>query len=101
MVVSLVVCFTVLLLAYRAESFIDRLVQIKERAFDAQKSTEASGPGAVGSSKLVIPDDLEALAMTESETWAQEDVRGIIRERYAQLKDWNKVRIAVGIGEMP
>lgn len=49
---------------------------------------------------ITIPDDLEAFALGEMEPWAQEQVREVIRERYADLKNWNLVRRAVGIGEM-
>lgn len=48
---------------------------------------------------VVIPDDLEAFALEEVELWAQEQVRDVIRERYTDLKDWNLVRRAVGIGD--
>lgn len=45
-----------------------------------------------------IPDDLLAVASQENESWAQEEVIRVIRERYEELKDWNKVRRAMGIG---
>jgi len=47
-----------------------------------------------------IPEDLVALAMTHSEGWAQEDTIKAIRERYEQLRDWNRVRAAFGIGRI-
>jgi hypothetical protein len=47
-----------------------------------------------------IPEDLVALAMTHSEGWAQEDTIKAIRERYEQLRDWNRVRSAFGIGHI-
>jgi hypothetical protein len=47
-----------------------------------------------------IPEDLMALAMTHSESWAQEDTLKAIRERYEQLRDWNRVRSAFGIGHI-
>lgn len=47
-----------------------------------------------------IPKDLEAFALQESELHAQESIREVIRERFADLQDWNLVRRAVGIGEM-
>ena len=47
-----------------------------------------------------IPEDLVALAMTQSEGWAQEDTIKAIRERYEQLRDWNRVRAAFGIGRI-
>lgn len=46
-----------------------------------------------------VPDDLIALAMTEQEAWAQEETIRAMRERYEALRDWNKVRIAFGIGQ--
>ena len=49
---------------------------------------------------VVVPEDLVAIAMTHSETWAQEDTLKAIRERYEQLQDWNRVRSAFGIGSM-
>jgi hypothetical protein len=54
-----------------------------------------------------IPNDLEALALRESEPWAQDDVRAVIREKYRELEGplpaetWQAVRRAMGIGEMP
>lgn len=49
---------------------------------------------------VTVPNDLEALAMTHSESWAQEDTLKAIRERYAELKDWQKVRFAFGVGRI-
>ena len=45
-----------------------------------------------------IPEDLMALAASETETWAQEELVRVIQERYDALKDWNRVRSAMGIG---
>lgn len=47
-----------------------------------------------------IPEDLVALAMTHSEPWAQEDTLKAMRERYAELQDWQKVRFAFGVGRV-
>lgn len=47
-----------------------------------------------------IPEDLVALAMQQSESWAQEDLLRVIRERYDDLRDWNRVRSAMNIGRM-
>lgn len=47
-----------------------------------------------------VPNDLVAVAMQEREAWAQEEVLRAIRERYEELKDWNKVRAAVGVGRI-
>jgi hypothetical protein len=45
-----------------------------------------------------IPEDLMALAAAETEVWAQEELVRVIQERYDALKDWNRVRSAMGIG---
>lgn len=62
---------------------------------------------AIGS--IEIPDDLEAVAMQESEGWARDNERQLMRERFVELaalggtedEVWQKVRRAVGVGEMP
>jgi hypothetical protein len=51
--------------------------------------------------RVEIPNDLEALALAESEPFAQDDVRAVIREKFAELGEWQKVRRALGIGELP
>lgn len=45
-----------------------------------------------------VPEDLVALAMTEQESWAQEETLRAMRERYETLQDWNLVRAAFGVG---
>lgn len=45
-----------------------------------------------------VPEDLVALAMTEQESWAQEETLRAMRERYETLRDWNLVRSAFGVG---
>jgi len=52
------------------------------------------------SAPVEVPEDLTAVAMQEREAWAQEEVLRAIRERYEELKDWNKVRAAVGVGRI-
>ena len=47
-----------------------------------------------------LPDDLVAWAMQETEKWAQDSALKVARERYDALKDWNRVRAAVGIGDV-
>jgi hypothetical protein len=47
-----------------------------------------------------IPEDLVAVANQERESWAQEEVLRVIRERYEDLKDWNRVRAAFGVGRI-
>lgn len=45
-----------------------------------------------------IPEDLIAVALQENEVWAQEEMTRVIREKYEQYRDWNKVRAAMGLG---
>lgn len=47
-----------------------------------------------------IPEDLVAVAMQEREPWAQEEVLRAIRERYEELRDWNRVRAGFGVGRI-
>jgi hypothetical protein len=55
-----------------------------------------------------VPQDIMALAMRESEEWAQEEVLKAAKERFLKVKDttmpdaqrWNLVRRALGIGEL-
>ena len=47
-----------------------------------------------------IPEDLVALSMQHSESWAQEDLLRVIREKYEELRDWNRVRSAMSIGRI-
>lgn len=46
---------------------------------------------------VAVPDDLVGLALRESEPWAQDEVMQHIREKYAEHKDWNMVRTAIGV----
>ena len=58
--------------------------------------------------EVVVPQDIVALAMRESEEWAQEEVLQAAKERFLKVKDggmpetqkWNVVRKALGIGEL-
>ena len=50
--------------------------------------------------EVEVPEDLVALAMTHTEGWAQEDTIKAMRERYDQLRDWNRVRAAFGVGRI-
>lgn len=62
-------------------------------------------PGAEAASVVIpppveVPEDLQAVATQEQAGWAQEEVLRAIRERFEDLKDWNKVRSAFGIGRI-
>lgn len=50
--------------------------------------------------ETVIPEDLMALAMSQTEAWAQEDLLRVVREKYDDLRDWNRVRAAMNIGRI-
>lgn len=56
--------------------------------------------GATAYAEIDVPEDLVAYAMQEREAWAQEEVLRAVRERFEELRDWNKVRSAVGIGRI-
>lgn len=74
-----------------------RLSQVAEKWSPPQHTGAGKGTGWEA---IPVPDDLMALAMTHSETWAQEDTLKAIRERYEQLQDWNRVRSAFGVGSI-
>ncbi len=64
-------------------------------------------PAAIAEQDVEVPQDIVALAMRESEEWAQEEVLKAAKERFLKVKDatmpdaqrWNLVRRALGIGE--
>ena len=71
---------------------VDRLASAWER-FSPPLPPEIAAPEGV-----VVPEDLVALALTESEPWAQEEMLKAMREKYELYGDWNKVRSAFGVG---
>ena len=71
---------------------IERAERLLQRVIDYRD------PSAQDPEQVVIPNDLEAFALLESELHAQESVRDVIRDRYAELQNWNLVRRAVGVG---
>jgi hypothetical protein len=40
----------------------------------------------------ILPPDLEAIAMAESEPWARDDVRAALRDRFLERRSWDRVR---------
>lgn len=58
-------------------------------------------PKAGDPTSIEIPPDLMGFALLETEKWAQDSVLETIRERYAKLGDWKKVRVSLGAGEVP
>ena len=67
-----------------------------------ERLSALSRPGDV-----VIPDDLEAHCAQWEDGWAREDERTTVRAKFVELYDgdaagtWQRVRRAVGIGELP
>lgn len=65
-------------------------------------------PATTTEQDVEVPQDIVALAMRESEEWAQEEVLKAAKERFLKVKDatmpeaqrWNLVRKALGIGEL-
>lgn len=49
---------------------------------------------------VIVPEDLIAFALSQSEQWAQEETLQAIRQSYDKWKDWNRVRASFGIGSM-
>lgn len=86
---------THLLWAAVAVYAIHRLSAVLDRFAPVRSSPEDLVPPLVD-----VPEDLVAVAMQERESWAQEEVLRAARERYEELKDWNKVRSAFGIGRI-
>lgn len=73
-----------------------RVAAVADQWAPARRPAPEAGP----SRDIVVPDDLVALALTHTEQWAQEDTIRAMRERYAELGDWQKVRFAFGIGRL-
>lgn len=76
-----------------AAFFVSRIDRIAHRWLDLTNTARQP------SSTVEIPDDLQGLAMAETEKWAQDQTLEAIRERYDRLKDWNRVRAALGVAE--
>lgn len=84
------------LLALKAQ--VASLVTPDSLALPATKPTRA---------QVELPDDLVAYAMLESESWAKDDAKLALVEKFIELfngnapETWQKVRRSVGIGELP
>lgn len=66
----------------------------------AERFAPVSQEHGLPSAPAEVPEDLVAVANQERESWAQEEVLRVIRERFDDLKDWNKVRAAFGVGRI-
>jgi hypothetical protein len=74
---------------------VHRLATVAERFVPVRPDTAPLLPPPIE-----IPEDLVAVANQERESWAQEEVLRVIRERFDDLKDWNRVRAAMGVGRI-
>ena len=90
--VALIVGGSLLFSVHRLASAWEQVAEVKTR----RPEPVPSMPGVIQVSD--IPEDLVAVALQENEVWAQEEVTRVIRERYEQYRDWNKVRMAMGLG---
>jgi hypothetical protein len=66
----------------------------------AERFAPARPDAALPPAPPELPEDLVAVANMEREPWAQEEVLRAIQERYDDLRDWNKVRAAFGVGRI-
>lgn len=71
-----------------------RMARVLDRFVPAQTAVSAA---AKSEDVAMVPADLVAVAMMESEPWAQDDMMRVIRERYNTFGDWNRVRAAIGV----
>lgn len=85
--------FQHLIWAAVAVLFIARASTVAKRWLDLIDPAHRASIGM----PVQIPDDLLALAMGESEKWAQDSTIETIRQRFDKLGDWNKVRSALGV----
>lgn len=96
----------------RWEMFVSRALSIREGYLDMERNrftakqkalveTSQQKPEAVESRRRApIPNDLEAFINEESAQFARDEATENVRQLYVAYGDWNKVRSAVGIGQM-
>jgi len=90
--VALIVSGSLLFAVHRLASAWEQVSEVTARRADPMPSA----PGVPAA--VEIPEDLIAVALQENEVWAQEELTRVIREKYEQYRDWNKVRMAMGLG---
>ena len=91
-VVALIVSGSLLFAVHRVASAWEQVSEVKAKRAEPMPSA----PGVPA--PVEIPDDLVAVALQENEVWAQEELARVIREKYEQYRDWNRVRMAMGLG---
>lgn len=93
--VALIVGGSLLFAVHRLASAWEQVTEVQQRPLPAP-SMPGIAPAVVAVAD--IPEDLIAVALQENEVWAQEEVTRVIREKYDAYHDWNKVRMAMGLG---
>lgn len=68
-----------------------RQERVQERARALREATKG---------RVMIPPDLDAVILSESAKFAQDEMRASILDSYAVYGNWNKVRTAVGVGHI-
>lgn len=91
-VVALIVSGSLLFAVHRVASAWEQVSDVTTRRSEPMPSA----PGTPA--PVEIPEDLIAVALQENEVWAQEELTRVIREKYEQYRDWNRVRMAMGLG---
>ncbi|MFN8994390.1 hypothetical protein [Gemmatimonas sp.] len=81
---------SVALIVWRAETLVHAVLAQRAKAVDADVALKQAPP-----KKIPLPPDLEALAMEETEAWAQESTRAAIQDLHERHGDWDTVRTAV------
>lgn len=61
----------------------------------------APAPVGVTADDVAIPDDIIGYIAEFPDSWAQDDNMRFVREKYAEYKDWNKVRRALDLAPSP
>jgi len=90
--VALIASGALLAAVHRVASAWEQVAEVQVAAKPGSQAASIVPPA------VDIPDDLVAVAMQENESWAQEELLRVIREKHEQYKDWNKVRAALGLG---
>lgn len=95
--VSLIWAGALLYLAHQVLPVADRLIS---RALAIREQAQAKPEPPLNPSEIIVPDDIEAMIGTESEEWYREELRRQAKQRFAEFKDWNAARRALGIGSL-
>lgn len=92
---------------WRADLLAARMLAAQERAGDDANAIRRATNAKPNRAQVELPDDLNAVALQESELWAQDSMRQVMIEKFLEFhtgdsaETWQKVRRAVGVGELP